>query len=95
MKRSANAEMQIGVELAVTEEAVGTYLLGALLAGALLVPCLGANFKAGDTQLICSVLQIPTQYDALQSNVLLTLDASARPRRRVRFANPLAFGSQG
>ena len=38
MKRSANAEMQIGVELAVTEEAVGTYLLGALLAGALLVP---------------------------------------------------------
>ena len=40
MKRSANAEMQIGVELAVTEEAVGTYLLGALLvpASTLLVP---------------------------------------------------------
>ena len=34
MKRSANAEMQIGVELAVTEEAVGTYL-----ASVLLVPC--------------------------------------------------------
>ena len=67
MKRSANAEMQIGVELAVTEEAVGTYLLGALL-----VPCrcLASALQTSkqmtlNSQLICSVLQIPMQYNAL------------------------------